>query len=410
VRTGSSSTGSTQTQGGTGSTDTYTPAKAKADEARQKEDAAKARAIAIAKELGKIIADELGITDALDCFTTGSLGSCGATAANVVTSLIGGGPIGKLVSKYFWRVDKAYALGKRIVGLGKKLWAGFKDWKKSEKAAEAAEETAASCAVSNSFVPDTRVLMADGTTKRIKDVHIGDKVLATDPETGKTKAETVTAEIKGSGLKHLVKVTIDTDGKAGNKTASVTATDGHPFWVPQLGEWIDATDLKAGEWLTVSSGARVQITALTRWTARAFTVHNLTVSELHTYYVFAGGTALLVHNIGGKKGGYGEVCHLFHPGENAQGSIPARNQSRSFLESEKEKVNNLGDEYGCHSCGTTNSGYPNGTWVKDHQPVSTFVDKDIPQRLFPQCRTCSALQGRTAAQMKRDKINPYTDY
>jgi RHS repeat-associated protein len=290
----SADTGSSGT-GGDGSTDTYSPAKAQADAARAKEDAAKAKAIAVAKELGKIIADELGITDALDCFTTGSLGSCGATVANVVTSLIGGGPIGKLVSKYFWRVDKAYALGKRIVGLGKKLWSGFKDWKKSKKVAEAAEEVA-SCAVKNSFTPETRVVLADGSTKKIKDVDIGDKVLATDPETGGTKAETVTAEIKGKGLKHLVKVTVDTDGKRGSKTSSVTATDGHPFWVPELGQWIDATDLQAGERLRTSAGTRVEITAIKRWTVPSATVHNLTVGEFHTYYVLAGATPILVHN------------------------------------------------------------------------------------------------------------------
>ena len=99
----------------------YTPAQQRADAARAKEDAAKQRAIAIAKELGKIVADELGITDALDCFTTGSLGSCGATAVNIVSSLVSGGPVGRLASKYWYRIDKAYALGKRIIGLGEKL-------------------------------------------------------------------------------------------------------------------------------------------------------------------------------------------------------------------------------------------------------------------------------------------------
>nr|WP_262928483.1 HINT domain-containing protein [Streptomyces sp. TRM68416] len=84
-------------------------------------------------------------------------------------------------------------------------------------------------------------------------------------------------------LKHLVKVTIDVDGKKGTKTASVTATDGHPFWVPELGEWIDATDLTSGDWLHTSTGVRVQITAVERWTAQKATVHNLTVSDLHTY-------------------------------------------------------------------------------------------------------------------------------
>ncbi|MEU6229567.1 HYD1 signature containing ADP-ribosyltransferase family protein [Streptomyces sp. NPDC047042] len=153
----------------------------------------------------------------------------------------------------------------------------------------------ASCSI-NSFTPETRVLMADGSTKAIKDVKVGDKVMATDPETGETKVETVTAEIRGQGLKHLVDVTIDTDGKKGSKTAEVTATDGHPFWVPELGEWIDATNLRAGQWLQTGAGTLVQISAIRRWTAQDATVHNLTVSNLHTYYVLAGATPLLVHN------------------------------------------------------------------------------------------------------------------
>ncbi|MFE9832858.1 ricin-type beta-trefoil lectin domain protein [Streptomyces halstedii] len=150
----------------------------------------------------------------------------------------------------------------------------------------------------NSFVPGTKVVMADGSTKAIEDVKAGDKVLATDPETGRTTVETVTAEIKGEGLKHLVKVTVDTDGDQGDETASVTATDGHPFWVEALGAWIDATDLQAGEWLRTSTGTYVQITAVERWTATTSAVHNLTVSDLHTYYVLAGATPVLVHNCG----------------------------------------------------------------------------------------------------------------
>ncbi|MDX3315269.1 polymorphic toxin-type HINT domain-containing protein, partial [Streptomyces sp. ME08-AFT2] len=123
-----------------------------------------------------------------------------------------------------------------------------------------------------------------------------DKVVATDPKTGETRVETVTAEIKGQGLKHLVKVTIDVDGKAGTKTAQVTATDGHPFWVPELGAWVNATDLKSGEWLQTSAGTYVQITAVERWTALGATVHNLTVGDTHTYYVVARATPVLVHN------------------------------------------------------------------------------------------------------------------
>ncbi|MFJ8665577.1 ricin-type beta-trefoil lectin domain protein [Streptomyces sp. NPDC093600] len=172
-----------------------------------------------------------------------------------------------------------------------------------------AEGGAVSCTKpDNSFVPGTKVLMADGSTKPIEEIKTGDKVVATDPKTGETRIETVTAEIKGQGLKHLVKVTIDTDGKAGTKTAEITATDGHPFWVPELAKWIDAADLKSGQWLQTGSGTFVQVAAIQRWTTQGATVHNLTVSDLHTYYVLAGATPVLVHNCGGTQPGHSDLC------------------------------------------------------------------------------------------------------
>lgn len=79
-------------------------------QAQAEVDAAKYRAVAIAKELAQIVMDELGLTDALDCFTTGALGSCGATALNVVSSLISGGPLARLASKYLIRPDKFYSV------------------------------------------------------------------------------------------------------------------------------------------------------------------------------------------------------------------------------------------------------------------------------------------------------------
>ncbi|SCF30121.1 RHS repeat-associated core domain-containing protein [Micromonospora chokoriensis] len=154
--------------------------------------------------------------------------------------------------------------------------------------------------LTNSFVPGTKVLMADGSTKPIEDVEPGDKVQVTDPETGRVEVETVTAAITGEGVKNLVKVTIDTDGEQGSDTAEVTATDGHPFWVPELNEWVDATDLRTGQMLRTSAGTLVQITAIERWTTEWATVHNLTVANIHTYYVIAGDAPVLVHNCRGK--------------------------------------------------------------------------------------------------------------
>lgn len=167
-------------------------------------------------------------------------------------------------------------------------------------------ENSGSCPVNNSFVPGTKVLMGDGSTKPIEQVKAGDKVVATDPKTGLNRIETVTAEIKGQGLKHLVTLTVDTDGTAGTKTAEITATDGHPFWVPEVGKWVDATDLAPGQWLRTSAGSHVQLSSVERWTAQDSTVYNLTVSDAHTYYVEAAGASALVHNCGTSRPNEGD--------------------------------------------------------------------------------------------------------
>jgi hypothetical protein len=171
-----------------------------------------------------------------------------------------------------------------------------------DEAKETAKDEAQGAACeANSFVPGTRVLMADGSTKPIEKVKVGDKVIATDPKTGRTSVQTATATILGKGTKQLVKVTLSVhDGssssKSGTKTTTATATAGHPFWVPSLREWIDAGELKPGQWLQTSSGTWVQVGAVKAWTVAGATVHNLTVTDIHTYYVLTGAESVLVHN------------------------------------------------------------------------------------------------------------------
>ncbi len=143
----------------------------------------------------------------------------------------------------------------------------------------------------NSFDGDTAVLMADGTRKRIRDVRVGDRVLATDPVTGRTEARTVTALIVGQGLKHLVAVSVGT----GHGMATLTATDHHPFWDDVDHAWVDADDLTSADELRTPTGSHLPVTA-TREYDRTQTVYNLTVDTLHTYYVLAGQTPVLVHN------------------------------------------------------------------------------------------------------------------
>ncbi|MER7165693.1 ricin-type beta-trefoil lectin domain protein, partial [Micromonospora sp. NPDC000207] len=167
------------------------------------------------------------------------------------------------------------------------------------KAGNAAEVATGGSCNSSSFIPGTKVLIADGTTKPIEDLKPGDKVLATDPTSGDTTVETVTAAITSTGTKHLVKIAIDTDGDQGTDQAEIVATDNHPFWVPDLDQWTDAKELKAGQGLRTSAGTHVQITAIHRYATQWATVHNLTIANTHTYYVAVGERSALVGNCGG---------------------------------------------------------------------------------------------------------------
>ncbi|WP_425413082.1 polymorphic toxin-type HINT domain-containing protein [Micromonospora citrea] len=150
-------------------------------------------------------------------------------------------------------------------------------------------------ACSNSFTGETYVLMADGGRKRIRDVRVGDKVLATDPTTGRSEERAVTALIVGTGNKNLVEITVDTDGAKGDQTGKVTATDGHPFWVANEGRWVQAKDLKPGSVVRSADRGSVLIVSM-QASIEWQTVHNLTVDGIHTYYVVADESSILVHN------------------------------------------------------------------------------------------------------------------
>ncbi|UIP58661.1 polymorphic toxin-type HINT domain-containing protein [Agromyces marinus] len=97
----------------------------------------------------------------------------------------------------------------------------------------------------------------------------------------------------GEGEEDLTTITIA--DHEGHDAGTIVATDGHPFWVPEVGEWVDAGDLLPGDWLSTSAGILVQVTAV-QHDHREQTVHNLTVADTHTYYVAIGADAVLVHN------------------------------------------------------------------------------------------------------------------
>ncbi|MGI5171133.1 polymorphic toxin-type HINT domain-containing protein [Spirillospora sp. CA-253888] len=151
-----------------------------------------------------------------------------------------------------------------------------------------------------SFVPDTRVELADGTHKPINEIKLGDLVTAEEPISGKKGNRRVVATIVREAEKTLVEVTVD---EGNGKSGKLTATDNHPFWVAEVTpershrpNWREARDLHPGTWLKTSAGTWVQVVKARSWTARQ-RVHNLSIDEFHTYHVAAGDADVLVHNV-----------------------------------------------------------------------------------------------------------------
>ncbi|MEV7006698.1 RHS repeat-associated core domain-containing protein [Streptosporangium sp. NPDC051022] len=290
---------------------------------------------------GQILMEIMGINDIISCLN-GDIGAC-------VMTVIGALPWGKIfkakkIAEAIWRAGKAVLAFFEELKWAKAILRGAERAAEAAKAAaakaaraaaekaaaakaaaeayakkvaaEAAERAKAvaakakaktrpnssprSCPLKNSFVAGTPVLMADGTTKPVEKVDLGERVVATDPNTGETAAKPVVGLILGDGAKTLVRVTVDTDGDRGSATGQVVATDGHPFWVESTRTWLTADKLQPGMWLRTSSGTHVQVTATKKWTAHE-RVHNFTIADVHTYYVLAGPAPVLVHNCGNRN-------------------------------------------------------------------------------------------------------------
>ncbi|WP_017557365.1 Hint domain-containing protein [Nocardiopsis baichengensis] len=250
----------------------------------------------------EVVADIVGWTDAKKCITEGDIIAC-------LTTIVGLSPWGKGL--------------KLIKNTGKiiKLWNRFRKAKKARDAAQKLvdkargkvkdkkkkrDTAATTCSTGNSFVAGTPVLMANGATLHIEDIDVGDEVWAFDPLTGEEGPREVTSTITGDGPKDLVDVTAEVDGTA----ASMTATAGHPFWLPGEAEWTVAGDLRPGDRLRTATGAWAEVTATDPYGVDERQVFNLSVAGTHTYYAGNGPAQALVHNAPPKG------CGLT-PGKNA---------------------------------------------------------------------------------------------
>jgi RHS repeat-associated protein len=193
---------------------------------------------------------------------TGNKKQAAIMALGIAASAVGAGAAVKLGSRYGGRIASAVVkVGKRSRGC-------------------------------NSFAAGTTVLMADGTTAPIEDVHIGDLVWTTDPITGESSAQPVLNTITGTGDKHLI------DIRVLGSAEPIVATANHPVWVEGRG-WTNAEDLSVGDRMRGASGGLLVIAAMhdEGWLSSQ-TVYNLSVATTHTFFVLSGATdeSVLTHN------------------------------------------------------------------------------------------------------------------
>ncbi|MER5181772.1 LamG-like jellyroll fold domain-containing protein [Streptomyces sp. NPDC002896] len=346
---------------------------------------------AIAGAAGSLV--EQGFKCAQDGGDDCSVGAFAGSAVEGAVVGAAGGKLGELGGKLLAKVaPKAMEAVGGLFGKGATEAGDSAAADATDEAASGAESEAAgtrsqshsgdSCRVPvHSFTGATRVLMADGSTKAIDQVRVGDTIANSVPGVAGTEAHKVTAVIvthtdhdfvdltikktAESGAKRALKdgvragakslakkaarkaafglaasaavlgalgasghghggqepatapvAAVSTaspgqDAKAGTsgreaEGARLTTTFHHPFYDETQSAFVEAKDLHTGDVLQTPTGT-AEVTGVRLYHANT-TTYDLTIGTLHTYYVEAGDTPVLVHNCNGGVAPNGVAC------------------------------------------------------------------------------------------------------
>ncbi len=267
---------------------------------------------ALAGAVGSAVSYGLECSAAGDC-NAGDLAKQTVVGAvtGAIGGAIGGGAAGRLLGAAGKRIAaKALSRGAEDIAQDAAETVGGKA--ASEAADSAGDEAGAGACSIHSFTGDTPVLMSDGSSQPIDTLKVGDQVADSKPDGHGTEKHRVDRVIVTHTDHDFVDLTITTKtaqprsmpaGVAGpvapataHTTATLTTTTHHPFWDATTHTWTQAASLHPGDTLQTPTG-RAQIVALRLYTA-THTTYDLTIHHLHTYYVEAGTTPVLVHNCG----------------------------------------------------------------------------------------------------------------
>jgi len=92
---------------------------------------------------------------------------------------------------------------------------------------------------------------------------------------------------------------------------------------------------------------------------------------------------------------------LLSPGPHAGRSIPG-DETRVWSRAQRDQINEIMEETGCHRCGTRDPGTKSGDAIPDHQPP--LSQSPGPYELYPHCKSCSWDQLQEIARLRREAI------
>jgi hypothetical protein len=151
-------------------------------------------------------------------------------------------------------------------------------------------ESLGSCFKPHSFAAGTGVMMANGQVEPIEQVQAGDWVANAQPGGH--------GEVHRVDLVHVT--TTDTDftdltvATSGGQS-TITSTQNHPYYDVTRHEFVDASRLAVGDRLQAGGTEPATVVAVRDYSG-AMVTYDLTIHDVHTYYVVASGVAVLVHN------------------------------------------------------------------------------------------------------------------
>ncbi|MET9657542.1 polymorphic toxin-type HINT domain-containing protein [Streptomyces sp. NPDC006510] len=147
----------------------------------------------------------------------------------------------------------------------------------------------------DSFEAGTPVL-TDAGPEPIENIRTGDRVRNDMPGSAALQEHTVAGVVVTDTDRDFVELTVSGPRGAG----TVRSTAHHLFYDATTAAWTRAADLEPGHRIQTTGGGSATVQEARAYSATVRT-YNLSVDGVHTYYVLAGDTPVLVHNCAMKR-------------------------------------------------------------------------------------------------------------